>query len=244
MGHCLRTAAVLLLLVEAASAQHYRFRHYGPEEGLSTAVSRLLQDRTGFLWVGTGNGLFRYDGARFQHFGTDDGLPSTSIRNLHETPDGTLWVVTGRGVARFRHHSFETVPIQGRRDWVDLHAIASSPDGLLYLGSDRGLLVGKASTPGDPGFHLLAGAPADPVNGILAEPDHTVWFSCGLRLCLMNHGGLRTFGEGDGLPPERWRAVMRSRDGTLWVRGAQHLLVMMPGADRFHGARFRPAASQ
>ena len=234
MGLCLRTAAVLLLLVEAVSAQHYRFRHYGPEEGLSTAVSRLLQDRTGFVWVGTGNGLFRYDGARFQHFGTADGLPSTSIRNLHETADGTLWVVTGRGVARFRHHSFEAVPIQGSKDWVDLHAIASSPDGLLYLGSDRGLLVGKAGTPdGDPGFHLLAGAPADPVNGILAEPDHTVWFSCGLRLCLMNHGGLRTFGEADGLPPERWRAVMRSRDGTLWVRGAQHLLVMTPGVDRF-----------
>ena len=234
MGPFLRSVVVVLLLAQAAWAQHYRFRHYGPEEGLSTAVSRLLQDRTGFLWVGTGNGLFRYDGARFQRFGTGDGLPSTSIRGLHETADGTLWVVTGRGVARFRHHSFEAVPIQGRTEWVDLHAIASSPDGLVYLGSDRGLLVGNTGPPGtDPEFHPLAGAPADPVNGILAERDNTVWFSSGLRLCLMNRAGLRTFGEADGLPPERWRAVMRSRDGTLWVRGAQHLLVMTPGADRF-----------
>ncbi|MDR3702519.1 MAG: two-component regulator propeller domain-containing protein [Candidatus Sulfopaludibacter sp.] len=234
MGLRLRIAAVLLLLAEAAWAQHYRFRHYGPEEGLSTAVSRLLQDRTGFLWVGTGNGLFRYDGARFQHFSTDDGLPSTSIRNLHETPDGTLWVVTGRGLARLRHHAFETVPIQGRKDRGDLHAMDSSPGGLVYLGSDRGLLVGTADDPEKaPGFHPLSGAPQDPVNGILAEPNNTVWFSCGLRLCLMNRGGLRIFGEADGLPPERWGALLRSPDGTLWVRGAQHLSVMTPGADRF-----------
>ena len=65
------------------------YRHFGPDEGLNTAVSRLVQDRAGFLWVGTGNGLFRYDGARFQRFGVEEGLPSASVRCLEEGPDGT-----------------------------------------------------------------------------------------------------------------------------------------------------------
>src|ERR1039458_2472546 len=41
--------------------ERYRFRHFGPNDGLNTAVSRLVQNRAGFLWVATGNGLFRYD---------------------------------------------------------------------------------------------------------------------------------------------------------------------------------------
>ena len=58
-----------------ASAERYRFRHFGPNDGLNTAVSRLVQNRAGFLWVATGNGLFRYDGPRFQRFGVEQRLP-------------------------------------------------------------------------------------------------------------------------------------------------------------------------
>jgi signal transduction histidine kinase/ligand-binding sensor domain-containing protein/CheY-like chemotaxis protein len=234
MGPTLRTLVALLLLAGAAPAQHYRFRAYGPDEGLSTAVSQLLQDRTGFLWVGTGNGLFRYDGSRFQHFGIDEGLPSTSIRCLHETPGGTLWVVTGRGLARLRGSSFEAVATDNGKAGVDFHAIHSSPDGRLYLGSERGLFAGQADAPaGKPAFQSVSGAPAEPVYGILAGPDNSVWFSCGLRLCLLREGRLRTFGEGEGLPLERWGALLRTSDGTLWVRGPQHLYVLPPGAERF-----------
>ena len=61
--------AVFLFAAADASAARYRFRHFGPNDGLNPAVSHLAQDRAGFLRVATGNGLFRYDGARFQRFG-------------------------------------------------------------------------------------------------------------------------------------------------------------------------------
>ena len=67
---------MLLLFAPIMAGETYRFRHFGPDDGLNTAVTQIGQDRTGFLWVGSGDGLFRYDGARFQRFGTDDGLPS------------------------------------------------------------------------------------------------------------------------------------------------------------------------
>ena len=51
-----------------AMAQRYTFKEY--VEGLGNLnVNCMLQDRTGFLWIGTENGLFRYDGSRFQDFG-------------------------------------------------------------------------------------------------------------------------------------------------------------------------------
>src|SRR6202030_2592647 len=84
---CIRLLFTLLLSAVVATAERYRFRNYGPDDGLNTAVSVILQDHTGFLWVGTGNGLFRYDGAHFQHFGLEEGLPSASIRCLVESAD-------------------------------------------------------------------------------------------------------------------------------------------------------------
>jgi len=222
-----------LLLATAASAEHYRFRHFGHDDGLNTAVSRLLQDRTGFLWVGTGDGLFRYDGARFQRFGTEDGLPSASVRGLHQAADGTLWVVTGRGLARLRQNSFEAVETSTGHGDRDLHAIDSAGSGELYIGSDRGLLAAEVSPGGTPRFHLVPGASAEPVNGVYAEENGAVWFGCGLRLCLLEGGRVRVLGEPEGLPRERWSAMLRDRHGDLWVRGTQHMHVLPAGAARF-----------
>jgi len=58
--------AIAALLATALSAQQYTFRQYGPSDGLTNlGVNCLLQDHTGYLWVGTDNGLFRYDGNTF-----------------------------------------------------------------------------------------------------------------------------------------------------------------------------------
>ncbi len=82
------------------AAQRYNFKFYGEEEGLQNLVVQvMLQDRAGFLWAGTENGLFRYDGSRFTSFGKADGLPAGRIESLHESVDGTLWIGTQLGLA-------------------------------------------------------------------------------------------------------------------------------------------------
>src|ERR1019366_9047066 len=68
--------ATISLPIQLAG-QRYNFKFYGEEEGLENLVVQVvLQDRAGFLWVGTQNGLFRYDGSRFRAFGRADGLPA------------------------------------------------------------------------------------------------------------------------------------------------------------------------
>jgi ligand-binding sensor domain-containing protein len=127
----------MLFFTLALRAEHYRFKHYGREDGISTGVTQLLQDRTGFLWVATTNGLFRFDGARFLPFGAEAGLTSNWIRNLHQSADGTLWVVTSGGLERQNGASFESV-VTGAQ--TDFSAIGSGA-GRLYLGYDHGLLA-------------------------------------------------------------------------------------------------------
>ena len=233
MSRTRKLLALLGLLAAPAIAEHYHFRHYGPEEGLATAITGLLQDRTGFIWVGTSNGLFRFDGAHFQRYGTQEGLPSPSIREMHESADGTLWVVTGRGLARLRGNLFQPVspgvPLRGS----DLRALDST-QGKLYLGTGSGLLEGTLDAVQDTvSFQPVAGAPAAAVGAIHVEPGGKLWFGCEFHLCLLDGRHLRVFNEGDGLPHDRWAAIVRDSAGTLWVRGPQHLYALPAGAQRF-----------
>ena len=77
----LGVASILVALACAPLLQPQRqlFHQYGSSDGLSNLNVRcLLQDRTGYIWVGTDNGLFRYDGGKFLGFGHADG-PQQSI---------------------------------------------------------------------------------------------------------------------------------------------------------------------
>src|SRR3984885_8281073 len=88
----LSCAAVLCL------GQQYSFKDY--VDGLGNlSVNCLLQDRTGFLWIGTESGLYQYDGSRFWRIGEKEGLPSAFVRALTLDRDGRLWVGTRDGLA-------------------------------------------------------------------------------------------------------------------------------------------------
>ncbi len=109
---CRFTRLVTLLLMVAAirplQAQDgpYSFIHYGTEQGLSNDfITCIATDRMGFLWVGTPNGLNRFDGRRFrtfQHEGAkaSQGLPGNYIVALVTGPDGLLWISTDQGLCR------------------------------------------------------------------------------------------------------------------------------------------------
>ena len=230
---CVRMLIVALLSTMVAAAERYRFRNYGQDEGLNTAVSGILQDRTGFLWVGTGNGLFRYDGARFQRFGLEEGLPNSSIRSLHESAAGVLWVATGGGLARLRRNRFETVDLGLGTHGLDLHALASG-NGKIYVGLDQGLLAGTLNIDGaPPRFSREPGSPEQPVWGIHVDPGGAVWFGSGNKLYLLDAGVLHVFDENAGLPQQRWGALLRDKQGNLWIRGPQHLFELLSGTHRF-----------
>src|SRR5258705_13862007 len=82
-------------------ASGYVSKNFTVEDGLlSNEVNVILQTRDGFLWIGTAEGLLRFDG---RHFTPIKFLPHDSpilVRALAEAPDGALWVGTPGGLAR------------------------------------------------------------------------------------------------------------------------------------------------
>ena len=213
----------------------FEFRSFTKEDGLEDlSVECVIQDRVGFIWVGTDDGLFRYDGSRFRKFGHRDGLPRLRIFQLHETGDGRLYVATAAGLARYGNERFTvldekeglgifSIPHQG---------IASDASGTLFVGTDRGLYVGREDR-----FQFdqeANAAGSGPVSAVHADPSGVVYFSRGGLLFRKESGRTVEFGRPRGLPADETLDDIRTDgDGRLWVRTVKRLYLLPRGAQRF-----------
>src|SRR5487761_2049936 len=234
MPRLLRTIAFAALLgTSALFGQRYNFKFYGEEEGLQNlAVQVVLQDRAGFLWVGTQNGLYRYDGNRFTAFGKADGLPDAHIESIHESIDGTLWVGTRSGLARWRGDRFEKLRISPASGVAGREAIASDVSGNLYVATEHGLITASSAGTGDLRFDtILNPAEVGPAaaTSVYVDAKGKVWFGCGTRLCTLDDGKAREIGTALGLGADRWYAILGDFEGNLWVRSEKRLFERMPG---------------
>ncbi|HEV2200736.1 MAG TPA: two-component regulator propeller domain-containing protein [Bryobacteraceae bacterium] len=229
-------ACLYCAFVQDVFAQRYNFKLYGEDEGLQNlSVQAVLQDRAGFLWAGTQNGLYRYDGSRFTAFTRTDGLPGTRIESLYEGTDGTLWVATDAGLARRVGQRFEPVQSPLARGVIGRQGIASDRSGRLYLATGRGLVVG---TPSPAGIQFSvelrpARVNADAVFSVYTGASGSVWYGCGTNLCVLDQRGAREVGIAQGLPADRWDAILGDLDGDLWVRSATSLYERRSGAGKF-----------
>jgi Two component regulator propeller len=131
---------MLLLLPQDAPAQQFTFRQYGQQDGLANlAVTCLLQDRTGFIWICTENGLFRHDGADFERFGESEGIENTVIHSAVEDSLGRLWVGTSHDLYLGDGHRFRPVRPEGRNLNIapGLRIAALAPGRMLIIEEDQ-----------------------------------------------------------------------------------------------------------
>lgn len=137
---------LLSALIFAAPAHgrtvNYSFNRIGGNEGLSSpCVKCILQDHYGFLWIGTKNGINRYDGVtmvRYDCYDSDAMRGNNNIGALYETPDGKLWVGTDRGVyiydrylEKFTYLSASDPGGRAPDDWVQ--DIAADRTGAVWI---------------------------------------------------------------------------------------------------------------
>ena len=101
---CVLVCFFITIFCQAQSVEeHYYFKNLSIRNGLSqNTVNAILQDRKGFMWLGTKDGLNRYDGLSFRKFKHDAANPrsigNSFITSLYEDFNGNIWVGTDAGV--------------------------------------------------------------------------------------------------------------------------------------------------
>ena len=232
---CRIVGSLAILLAPVSFAQRYTFQLYGQADGLANLVPlALLQDASGFLWIGTQNGLFRYDGSHFEAFHTSAGLPSNRVDSLHQSSDGAIYAATPEGVVRYAAGKFEPVRFGGAALTTGHRQGIASADGHLYIATDKGLA--------DETTGLLADSWARDIHSIYTDADGRVWAGCGDRLCGLTNGQLLTTAE--ELPRMSWHGIRSDRKGNLWLLSDFAVWVRPAGATAFHALPPLPMKSR
>ena len=117
----------------------YRFRNYTINDGLSqSSVTCILQDDNHSLWIGTQDGLNRFDGKTFEIFNSDEteGLESEYIKCSVKTNDGKIWFGTTNGLTVYdpEKEQFKTYSM-GAVTALQIESITKDASGALWLGT-------------------------------------------------------------------------------------------------------------
>ena len=192
-----------------------RFESLSIDEGLSqSTVNCILQDQTGFLWLGTQSGLNRYDGYQFKVYNQESGdLNHNWITSLAEDSQG-LWVGTeGGGVTHFnrseltRRHLRHNLDDPGSLSSDRIRFLLSSRHGDLWIGTvESGL---NRLRPGARNVERLVNDPDDPTS----------------------------------LPDDRVRALVEDDQGRLWVGTLGGLSLLDPDTEAFESVELTGASS-
>jgi ligand-binding sensor domain-containing protein/signal transduction histidine kinase len=204
----------------APASSEYRIDVWQTADGLpGNSVTAIQQTGDGYLWVGTLNGLARFDGARFKVFGEGSALPNSRVLCLLAARDGTLWIGTdGGGLARFRDGTFHTVTRQDGLAGDTVMALAEDEAGWIWAGTDAGLscwsgdeFVEQASVAAERGM---------PISAVVIDREQALWVLAGNRLVVQRGEG--PIGKPAAEDPSSFSSVLAleaGRSGQLWFGG-------------------------
>src|SRR5579871_1522054 len=168
------SSCCVLALDPSKPVEQYVRTSWSISENLpSPWVSAILQTKDGFLWLGTQEGLVRFDGARFSTFDkyNTPGIKHNNIRLLLEdSRDNTLWVGTyGGGLTHYSGGSFHSYTVQDGLPGNFILGLAQDQQGALWVGTDKGLAQFR-----DGHFQLVKES-TEEVTAVKLGPGNSIW---------------------------------------------------------------------
>ena len=206
----------------------YVHESWGAKEGLPQgSIQTLVQTRDGYLWLGTMEGLARFDGVRFDVFdrSTTPALPHNDVAALCEDRLGRLWIGTWGGLTVLEKGEFRPVELpEGRRE-IPINALAEGPEGSLWIGTTKGLLRR------DPGgaftvYTISDGLLSEDIMALLVDRERTLWIGTSKGLNRLASGKLSS--ETAPALQAEVLTLYEDRDGNLWLTTPRGGLYLVP----------------
>lgn len=239
----LAVLAVLLCLFHVKiPAQKLSLRRYDVADGLvNPYVQSIYQDRKGFIWIGTREGLSRFDGYAFVNYGVRDGLAYSMINDIKEDGQGRLWAATnGGGVALLidpsldpprsdtaPNQKFVSFAINNAPEANFVNRILFDSENHLWCLTDFGIYRASVDDISNLTFEPVVNKPSFASRGLIEDSSGRIWFSLGNELFefkdgeVIDHG---SSGEGTGVQDVRSgltldyiREIINTKDGRLLI---------------------------
>lgn len=130
-----------VFLCNLSLAQEYRFNEYTIEDGIpQNFIYSINQDARGYLWIGTGEGLCKFDGRNFVSFSSLDGLAEDVITCSFESTEGTVWFGHNEGgITKFKNGSFTTLNSTENEVTGKINGFTKAGDDVFFVSQNQGL---------------------------------------------------------------------------------------------------------
>lgn len=190
---------------------------------ISSEANTVLQDRKGYVWVGSYAGLARYNGTEFENMGESrKGAPKDGVRSLMEDTEGRIWIGTNdNGIYCYKNDSFlklteKISSLDLDTESLSVRAIAEGKDGTIYFGTTAGILcINRENVLFKVGEEEIGNTA---IRNLVIDQDGNLWG-------VTSNGGLFYSGDdgelilcdGDMLGYELGRGLALTDDGTLYV---------------------------
>jgi diguanylate cyclase (GGDEF)-like protein len=235
-------------LCAGMQAQEYVFHPYRQFEGLGNmSIKGVTTDRSGFLWMGTENGAYRFLGSHFEKYGQQQGILDRDIQDIYADPNGTVWAGTAEDLYWWDGEKFlpagkTPIHVEDLR-----HIFALDPrnlmviDGTLLYRLEHDSLGAMVSyTPVFSAAQIASTADLGnmvSVTVVGGEPgNQVIWAGCGTKLCSWPVGhteSVTEWGPQKGVAETHWHSFVLDRAGTLWAVGDHQVIALLRGATRF-----------
>jgi signal transduction histidine kinase/ligand-binding sensor domain-containing protein/AmiR/NasT family two-component response regulator len=207
----------LLGLSPSKALHQYGRRHWDSEAGLPhDSVDAIAQTPEGYLWIGTREGLARFDGVQFTVFNRSntEALKANSVLALCVSRDGSLWVGTdGSGLILWKDGRFTDYGREIGFHSTTVRALYEDREGTLWAGTLEGLYRIRRGV----STHVASDTSrAIAMRAIHADLNGEMWIGHTLGLSRFENGRLLDFGSRLGIPLKGVSAFAETPDGSFW----------------------------
>lgn len=211
------------------------FFYFGKQQGLRHDQIRcMIQDKLGNIWLGTDNGLTKYDGKHYYHYTISQGLNHNVIMSLFQDSEGNIWFSTFEGgVTKFDGIYLTTYTTDSGLPYNIVNSIFEDSTGSLWFGTKRGLA--KFDGENFTIFRKSEGLPSSDIRDMILDDNGRMWIATyGGGVSIYDGATFTNYTDDQGLPQNLIFTLFKDIDGNIWISTSYAGLVKFDGKNFYH----------
>ncbi len=194
-----------------------KFKTYRPGRDVnSNIIKSVIEDREGNYWLGTWNGLYKYNGDRFMTYTSDDGLSNNNILSVFPDSSGQIWFGTlAGGVNYFDGTTFKNITTREGLRSNTIWCISKDQQGFLWFGTTNGParyhpLSAKVDLPYPELQQLI-------IYAFMQDKKGNLYFGTDKGIFRYKGEQLLRIGSAEGLLNDKVRVLFEDAQGVIWI---------------------------